>query len=153
MKSTLSPTSFRSVLTIGRPALSKMKIDCPAFRPARGGFRRVKYDGVSNDLFELIRRFGYSRGIFSWTSFATIKITSSPTRNGSSGFATSSRRCFVLWGRYDTSFTVAGGEAYKKDDPRAEVHILDAGHFALDLKPKELISLTQDFMTRQGRGR
>jgi hypothetical protein len=28
----------------------------------------------------------------------------------------------VLWGRYDTSFTVAGGEAYKKDDPRAEVH-------------------------------
>jgi pimeloyl-ACP methyl ester carboxylesterase len=57
----------------------------------------------------------------------------------------------VLWGRYDTSFTVAGGEAYKKDDPRAEVHILDAGHFALDLKPKEIIRLTQDFMARQGR--
>ncbi len=56
----------------------------------------------------------------------------------------------VLWGRYDTSFTVAGGEAYKKDDPRAEVHILDAGHFALDLKPKEIIHLTEDFMARQG---
>jgi len=56
----------------------------------------------------------------------------------------------VLWGRYDTSFTVAGGEAYQKDDPRAEVHILDAGHFALDLKPKEIIRLTQDFMARQG---
>ena len=55
----------------------------------------------------------------------------------------------VLWGRYDTSFTVAGGEAYRKDDPRAEVHILDAGHFALDLKPKEIIRLTQDFMARQ----
>jgi hypothetical protein len=35
----------------------------------------------------------------------------------------------VLWGRYDTSFTVAGGEAYHRDDPRAEVHILDAGSF------------------------
>jgi pimeloyl-ACP methyl ester carboxylesterase len=57
----------------------------------------------------------------------------------------------VLWGRYDTSFTVAGGEAYKKDDPGAEVHILDAGHFALDLKPKEIIRLTQDFMARQER--
>jgi pimeloyl-ACP methyl ester carboxylesterase len=57
----------------------------------------------------------------------------------------------VLWGHYDTSFTVAGGEAYKRDDPRAEVHILDAGHFALDLKPKEIISLTRDFMARQGR--
>jgi pimeloyl-ACP methyl ester carboxylesterase len=54
-------------------------------------------------------------------------------------------------GRYDTSFTVAGGEAYKKDDPRAEVHILDAGHFALDSKPNEIIRLTQDFMARQGR--
>jgi pimeloyl-ACP methyl ester carboxylesterase len=52
----------------------------------------------------------------------------------------------VLWGRYDTSFTVAGGEAYRKDDPVAEVHILDAGHFALDLQPKEIIRLTEAFM-------
>jgi pimeloyl-ACP methyl ester carboxylesterase len=52
----------------------------------------------------------------------------------------------VLWGRYDTSFTVAGGEAYRRDDPRAEVHLLDAGHFALDLKPKEIIRLVGDFM-------
>ena len=40
-------------------------------------------------------------------------------------------------------------EKDKKDDPRAEGHILDAGHFALDLKPKEIIRLTQDFMARQ----
>jgi pimeloyl-ACP methyl ester carboxylesterase len=55
----------------------------------------------------------------------------------------------VLWGRYDPSFTVAGADAYKKDDPQAEVHILDAGHFALDLKSNEIIHLTQDFMSRQ----
>ena len=55
----------------------------------------------------------------------------------------------VLWGRYDTSFTVAGGEAYRKDDPAAEVHILDAGHFALDLQPKEIIRLTEAFMKKQ----
>jgi len=36
-----------------------------------------------------------------------------------------------------------------KDDPRAEVHILDAGHFALDLKPNEIIRLTQDFMAKR----
>ena len=52
----------------------------------------------------------------------------------------------VLWGRYDTSLTVAGGEAYRRDDPHAEVHILDAGHFALDLKSKEIIGLIGDFM-------
>jgi bifunctional non-homologous end joining protein LigD len=59
----------------------------------------------------------------------------------------------VLWGRYDTSFTVAGGEAYHRDDPRAEVHILDAGHFALDLKPKEIIRLTEAFLGKQPRQR
>jgi pimeloyl-ACP methyl ester carboxylesterase len=52
----------------------------------------------------------------------------------------------VLWGRYDTSFTVAGGGAYRRDDPHAEVHILDAGHFALDLKAKEMIGLIEAFM-------
>jgi pimeloyl-ACP methyl ester carboxylesterase len=55
----------------------------------------------------------------------------------------------VLWGRYDTSFTVAGGEAYQRDDLRAEVHILDAGHFALDLKAPEIIQLTAAFMKEQ----
>ncbi|HEU4680073.1 MAG TPA: alpha/beta hydrolase [Terrimicrobiaceae bacterium] len=55
----------------------------------------------------------------------------------------------VLWGRYDPSFTVAGAEAYRRDNPSAEVHILDAGHFALDLKSEDIIRLTQDFMARQ----
>jgi pimeloyl-ACP methyl ester carboxylesterase len=55
----------------------------------------------------------------------------------------------VVWGRYDPSFTVAGAEAYKKDDPRAEIHILDAGHFVLDLKPKQTIGLIQSFMDNQ----
>jgi pimeloyl-ACP methyl ester carboxylesterase len=52
----------------------------------------------------------------------------------------------VVWGRYDPSFVVAGAEAYRKDDPRAEVHILDAGHFAMDLDANEVIHLTEDFM-------
>jgi pimeloyl-ACP methyl ester carboxylesterase len=54
----------------------------------------------------------------------------------------------VLWGRYDPSFTVAGAEAYGRDDQRAEVHILDAGHFALDLKSKEIVQLVEDFMKK-----
>ena len=52
----------------------------------------------------------------------------------------------VLWGKYDTSFTVAGAEAYHRDNPHAEVHILDAGHFAMDLKAGEIIQLTEAFM-------
>jgi len=41
-------------------------------------------------------------------------------------------RMLVLWGRYDPSFDVSEPEAYRRDVPEAEVHILDAGHFAMD---------------------
>lgn len=54
-----------------------------------------------------------------------------------------------MWGRYDPSFTVAGAEAYQKDVPQAEVHILDAGHFALDDKSDEIIHLTKAFLDKQ----
>ena len=50
--------------------------------------------------------------------------------------------------RYDTSFTVAGAEGYRRDDPRAEIHILDAGHFAMDLQLEEVIRLTERFMNK-----
>ena len=52
----------------------------------------------------------------------------------------------VLWGKYDPSFVVAGAESYRTADPRAEVHILDAGHFAMDLDADEVIRLTSQFM-------
>jgi pimeloyl-ACP methyl ester carboxylesterase len=58
-------------------------------------------------------------------------------------------RLLVIWGKYDPSFTEAGAQAYKKDVPGAEIHILEAGHFALDEKAGEVISLTDAFMTRQ----
>jgi pimeloyl-ACP methyl ester carboxylesterase len=55
----------------------------------------------------------------------------------------------VLWGRYDSSFTVAGAEGYHREVPSAEVHILNAGHFALDLLPNEIIRLTDTFLKAQ----
>lgn len=52
----------------------------------------------------------------------------------------------VLWGRYDPSFLAAEAEAYRRDVPAAEVHMLDAGHFALDERPDEIAGLTRGFM-------
>jgi pimeloyl-ACP methyl ester carboxylesterase len=54
----------------------------------------------------------------------------------------------VLWGRYDPSFQVAEAEAYRRDLPKAEIHILDAGHFALDEKPDEIAARVDVFLTR-----
>ncbi|WP_395675737.1 alpha/beta fold hydrolase [Inquilinus sp.] len=56
----------------------------------------------------------------------------------------------VMWGRYDPSFIVPGAEAYRRDIPEAELHILDAGHFALDEQTDRIASLTRDFLQRLG---
>lgn len=55
----------------------------------------------------------------------------------------------VAWGKNDPSFIAAGGEAYKRDVPAAEIHLLDAGHFALDEKNDEIAALVLDFLGRQ----
>ena len=54
----------------------------------------------------------------------------------------------VVWGRYDPSFTVAGAQGYARDVPDAEVHILDAGHFALDEQLDVIAALIRDFLER-----
>jgi pimeloyl-ACP methyl ester carboxylesterase len=54
----------------------------------------------------------------------------------------------VLWGRYDPSFLVPGALAYARDVPEAEIHILDAGHFALDEQADQVAQLTRNFLVR-----
>ena len=54
----------------------------------------------------------------------------------------------VMWGKYDPSFTVAGAAGYQRDLPKAEVHLLDAGHFAMDEKSAEVTDLTLRFLDR-----
>jgi pimeloyl-ACP methyl ester carboxylesterase len=49
----------------------------------------------------------------------------------------------VLWGRFDPSFQVAEAEAFRRDVPGAQVHIIDAGHFALDEQPDAVARLTR----------
>jgi len=55
-------------------------------------------------------------------------------------------RLLVIWGRHDLSFDPGEPERYRKDVPRAEVHVLDAGHFALDTKADEVAELVRGFM-------
>ena len=55
----------------------------------------------------------------------------------------------VVWGRNDPSFVAAGAEAFGRDVPDAEIHLLDAGHFALDEKNDEIASLILSFLVRQ----
>src|SRR5215813_2393130 len=58
-------------------------------------------------------------------------------------------KLLVLWGKYDTSFDVGEPQRFRKDVPNAEVHVLDAGHFALDTKANEIAALVRAFMKTQ----
>ncbi|MGM4907505.1 alpha/beta fold hydrolase [Tardiphaga sp. 866_E4_N2_1] len=54
----------------------------------------------------------------------------------------------VVWGKYDPSFTVAGAAAYGDDVSEAEIHIIDAGHFALDEATDDVALLVRRFLER-----
>ena len=55
-------------------------------------------------------------------------------------------RLMVIWGRYDLSFDLGEPERYRQDVPNAEVHVLDAGHFALDTAADAIAALVQEFV-------
>lgn len=52
------------------------------------------------------------------------------------------------WGKNDGYFPGAGAKAWLKDVPDAELHLLDAGHFALDDHLEEIAALSADFIAR-----
>ncbi|WP_186162996.1 alpha/beta fold hydrolase [Burkholderia gladioli] len=52
----------------------------------------------------------------------------------------------VMWGRYDPSFLVPGALAYRRDLPDAQIHVLDAGHFATDEQVDRIAQLTLAFL-------
>ena len=58
----------------------------------------------------------------------------------------------VVWGKNDPSFIAAGGEAFKRDLPEAELHLLDAGHFALDEANDEIARLMLAFLDKRLNG-
>jgi len=55
-------------------------------------------------------------------------------------------RLLIIWGRHDLSFDLGEPERYQRDVPNAEVHLIDAGHFALDTAAGEIAGYVRDFM-------
>jgi pimeloyl-ACP methyl ester carboxylesterase len=52
-------------------------------------------------------------------------------------------RLLVVWGKHDPSFDISEPEAYHRDVPTAQIHLLDAGHFALDTAADEIAALVR----------
>jgi pimeloyl-ACP methyl ester carboxylesterase len=64
-------------------------------------------------------------------------------------FHTKQTPLLAVWGKNDPFFLPPGAEAFKRDNPAAEVHFYDTGHFALETHVQEIASVIRDFLSRK----
>ena len=55
----------------------------------------------------------------------------------------------AVWGNSDPFFLPPGAEAFKRDNPGAEVHFFETGHFALETHAQEIGNAIRDFLGRK----
>ena len=55
----------------------------------------------------------------------------------------------AVWGKNDPFFLPPGAQAFKRDNPDAEVHLLETGHFALESHASEIATIIRDFLARK----
>jgi len=63
-------------------------------------------------------------------------------------FRTKRPPLLAVWGKSDPFFLPAGADAFKRDNPEAEVHFYDTGHFALETHVYEIAAAIRDFLGR-----
>jgi pimeloyl-ACP methyl ester carboxylesterase len=64
-------------------------------------------------------------------------------------FRTKQPPLLAVWGKNDPFFLPPGAEAFKRDNPSAEVHFFDTGHFALETHAQEIGRAINDFLGRK----
>lgn len=64
-------------------------------------------------------------------------------------FRTKRPPLLAVWGKNDPFFLPPGAEAFKRDNPGAEVHFYDTGHFALETHAQEIATAIRDFLGRK----
>jgi pimeloyl-ACP methyl ester carboxylesterase len=64
-------------------------------------------------------------------------------------FRTKRPPLLAVWGNGDPFFLPGGAEAFKRDNPNAEVHFYDTGHFALETHHREIAGAIRDFLSRK----
>ena len=63
-------------------------------------------------------------------------------------FRSSQVPLLAVWGRRDEIFGPAGALAFGRDLPAAEINLLDGGHFLLESRLPEVVSLIRPFLAR-----
>jgi pimeloyl-ACP methyl ester carboxylesterase len=64
-------------------------------------------------------------------------------------FRTKRPPMLAVWGKNDQFFLPRGAEAFRRDNPDAEIHLYDTGHFALETHCQEIAATIRDFLDRK----
>ncbi len=64
-------------------------------------------------------------------------------------FRTQRPPLLAVWGSNDPFFLPPGADAFKRDNPNAEVRFFDTGHFALETHYREIADSILDFLSRR----
>jgi pimeloyl-ACP methyl ester carboxylesterase len=64
-------------------------------------------------------------------------------------FRTKQPPILAVWGKNDPFFLPPGAEAFRRDNPGAEVHFYDTGHFALETHSQEIADAIGEFLERK----
>ena len=89
--------------------------------------QRPGYDEIQSDLI-----FDYQNNVKLYPKFQEYLRTYRP-------------RLLAAWGKNDPSFIPAGAEAFKRDLPDCEVHLVNSGHFALESCCEEIAHIILKF--------
>jgi pimeloyl-ACP methyl ester carboxylesterase len=54
----------------------------------------------------------------------------------------------IVWGPQDGYMPARSAQAYLRDIPDAELHLLDGGHWLLETNLAEIVALARDFLGR-----
>lgn len=82
-------------------------------------FDQIFLDRPGNDLVQLSLLHNYASNVALYDSWHQYFRDEQP-------------RMLIVWGKNDTFFTVEGAKAYQRDLPKAELRLIDTGHFALE---------------------
>ncbi len=93
--------------------------DVARINPDSYTFDQIFLDRPGNDAIQLNLLHNYQSNLAhydEWQSF----------------FRNKQPKTLIVWGKNDPFFTVEGARAYLRDIPKAELHLIDTGHFALE---------------------
>jgi pimeloyl-ACP methyl ester carboxylesterase len=125
----LKPESTQWQYTHGVPNLERLSPDAWTLDSAL--LARPGNDEIQLDLFG-----DYQSNIALYPKFQEYLRTRQPP-------------LLAVWGKNDPFFLPPGAEAFKRDIPDAEIHLLDAGHFALESQGPEVTTIIREFLGRK----